>query len=49
MPRLVHPRSRTGVKVLRAVQRLVATPFISKRAAKALTPAIQSFTLPDYR
>ncbi|RMR31067.1 Pyridine nucleotide-disulfide oxidoreductase [Pseudomonas syringae pv. coriandricola] len=49
VPRLVHPRSRTGVRILRAVQRLVATPFISKRAAKALTPAVQSFTLPDYR
>ncbi|AVB23722.1 FAD-binding monooxygenase [Pseudomonas syringae pv. syringae] len=49
VPRLVHPRSQTGVKILRAVQRLVATPFISKRAARALTPAVQSFTLPDYR
>ncbi|WP_413772011.1 FAD-dependent monooxygenase [Pseudomonas syringae group genomosp. 3] len=49
VPRLVHPRSRTGVRILRAVQRWVATPFISKRAARALTPAVQSFTLPDYR
>ncbi len=29
VPRLVHPRSRAGVTILRAVQRLVATPFIS--------------------
>ncbi|RMM80221.1 Pyridine nucleotide-disulfide oxidoreductase [Pseudomonas coronafaciens pv. striafaciens] len=49
VPRLVHPRSRTGVTILRALQRIVATPFISKRAARALTPAVQSFTLPDYR
>ncbi|MCF5661816.1 FAD-binding monooxygenase, partial [Pseudomonas syringae] len=48
VPRLVHPQSRAGVKILRAVQRIVATPFIVRRTAKALTPAVQSFTLPDY-
>lgn len=49
VPRLAHPRSKFGVKILRAVQRLVATPFISKRAARATTPAVQAFTLPDYQ
>lgn len=48
VPRLTHPRSRVGVTLLRAVQRVVANPVISKRAMKSLTPALQSFELPRY-
>ncbi|MCD5970159.1 FAD-dependent monooxygenase [Pseudomonas sp. CDFA 550] len=48
VPRLTHPRSRMGITLLRTVQRIVASPVISKRAAKSLTPALQSFKLPSY-
>ena len=48
VPRLTHPRSRTGVAILRSVQRIVAAPMLAKAAVKSFTPAIQSFRLPDY-
>lgn len=48
VPRLVHPRSRMGVIMLRVVQRLIAIGPVSRLAAKALTPAIQSLALPLY-
>jgi len=48
VPRLTHPRSRVGITLLRAVQRVAAIPVISKRATKSITPALQSFELPRY-
>lgn len=48
LPRLTHPHSRVGITLLRAVQRLVASPVVRKRAVKSLTPVLQSFKLPDY-
>lgn len=48
VPGLTHPHSRLGITLLRTVQRLVANPIIGKRAMQSLTPALQSFNLPDY-
>jgi hypothetical protein len=48
VPRLAHPHSRAGIAILRTVQRLAAIPIFTKLAARAFTPAIQSFGLPRY-
>ncbi|TCM00438.1 FAD-dependent monooxygenase [Sphingomonas sp. PP-CC-3G-468] len=48
VPRLAHPHSRAGIFALQTVQKIVALPALQRLAIKAVTPAVETFVLPEY-
>lgn len=48
-PRLAHPRSRTGVALLRAALRAAASPALRPVRGRLFTPPADRLVLPDFR